>query len=184
MLAIMKIRSILLVLIVVLFGLGLLVYAAMNARSTVTAERVFKAPNEKIWKLMTEADSIQKWWGPTGYTSPKIENDPREGGRLLFGMRSTSGQTHWNTGTYTAVVPQRKLVARFSFANESGQPVPAKSLGLPGDWPDEIIMTIELNESEGQTEVKVTEAGIPMIMYFFAQLGWKQQFDKIEALLQ
>lgn len=160
------------------------VFVARSRSSTVHVERTVPAPAEKVWKLWNDPESMKKWWGPKDYTAPIIKNDLRVGGTFLFSMRSQKGEMFWNTGIYKEVVANTRIVSALSFCDENGKAVPGSEVPVPGKWPDEIAVTVEFKEASGKTTVTVTEVGIPLIMKFFAALGWQQQLDKFETLLQ
>lgn len=167
----------------IVIALAVVILVARKIGSTVQVERTFNAPIVRVWQLWTDEESMKKWWGPTGYDAPVIKNDFRLGGRYLFSMRSPGGKTNWNSGVYKEIVPQQKIVSTMSFSDETGKAIPGAQVKLPGDWPDEIILTMTFTETRGKTTIAITEAGIPLIMKLPAGMGWRQQFDKLEALL-
>ena len=163
--------------------LALLVLGAWNLHTTVRAERTFNAPIADVWRVWNDGDSIQKWWGPKGYTALVVRNDAREGGSYLWGMKSGQGKIFWSTGTYREVVVNKKIVSTMSFSNGSGKRIPGSQVSVPGKWRDEITIIVEFSESAGKSTVTVAEVGIPLIVYPLSKIGWAQQFDKIQALL-
>lgn len=160
-----------------------LVLGAWNFRTTVSTQRTFNAPAAAVWKVWTDADSVKKWWGPRGYTALVARDDVREGGSYLWAMKSEKGMMYWNTGTYTEVVANKKIVSTMAFADENGKAIPGSQVSAPGRWPNEITVIVEFSEVEGKTRATVTEVGIPLIVYPLAKIGWAQQFDKIQPLL-
>jgi uncharacterized protein YndB with AHSA1/START domain len=163
--------------------LALFVLGAWNLHATVRAERTFNAPAAAVWRVWNDTDSIQKWWGPKGYTALVVRNDVREGGSYLWAMKSAQGRMFWSTGTYKEVVANKRIVSTMSFSNENGKTIPGSQVSVPGRWPDEITVVVEFSESEGKARVTVTEVGIPLIVYPLTKIGWAQQFDKIQLLL-
>ena len=163
--------------------LALLVLAAWNCHTTVRTERTFNASVTDVWKVWNDADSIQKWWGPKGYTGLVVRNDVREGGSYLWAMKSGQGRMYWSTGTYKEVVPNKNIMSTMSFSDENGKPIPSSQVSVPGHWPDEITIIVEFSESQGKARVTVAEVGIPVIVYPLSKMGWAQQFDKIQSLL-
>ena len=159
------------------------VLIARKSSTTVYVERTFSAPVEKVWRVWNDPESMKKWWSPKDYTAPVIKNDFRAGGAFLLSMRSPKGEMFWNTGTYKEIVPNRKIVSTMSFSDETGKAIPGSEVKVPGEWPDEITVTVEFKEAERKTTVTITEVGIPLIMKLFAKLGWEQQLDKFETLL-
>lgn len=164
--------------------LALLVLCAWNFDTTVRTERTFNASVADVWGVWNDPDSIQRWWGPKGYTALVARNDVREGGGFLWAMKSEQGKMFWNTGTYKEVVANRKIVSTMSFSNENGKTIPASQVSIPGRWPDDITVIVDFGESEGKTRVTVTEVGVPFITYPLMKLGWAQQFNKIQSLLE
>jgi uncharacterized protein YndB with AHSA1/START domain len=172
-----KVGAIVLVAMIVLAMIGLRVH------TKVSVQRTFNAPVDKLWQIWTDAETIKKWWGPNGYKAPAIRNDFRVGESYLWAMESPKGEVFRNTGTYKEIVSKKRIVSTMSFADKDGNPIPGSQAPVPGSWPDEITVIVEFNESNGRTEVRVSELGIPVIGKIFARIGWAQQFDKIELLL-
>jgi uncharacterized protein YndB with AHSA1/START domain len=163
--------------------LGALILGAWNVSTTVSTERTFNAPAAEVWKVWNDAESIQKWWGPKGYSAVVVRNDVRPEGDFLWGMQSGHGQTSWNTGTYREVVAGRRIVSTMSFSDEKGRVIPGPRAPVPGRWPDAITVIADFSESTGKAKVTVTEVGVPLIVYPLMKIGWGQQFDKIQLLL-
>ena len=106
--------------------LALLVVGAWNFRTIVSMEHTFNASEADVWRVWNDANSIQKWWGPRGYTALVVRNDVREGGSYLRAMKSEQGRMFWSTGTYKEVVPNKRIVSTMSFSNESGKTIPVR----------------------------------------------------------
>jgi uncharacterized protein YndB with AHSA1/START domain len=165
-------------------ALGLFIYVAQKKSVVVKVERTFNAPIEKVWTVWNDTESIKQWWSPKGYSAPVIKNDFRVDGSFLFSMQAPDGKMSWNTGKYIEIIEHQKIVSKMSFSDENGNMVPAAKYGLPGDWPDEVTVTVEFKDLGGKTQVHIEETGIPLIMSVFARMGWDQQFDKFENLLK
>ena len=165
--------------------LGMVVFGvlALEVRTTGSYERTFNAPNEQVWRVWNDPDSIKQWWGPAGYTAPTISNDLRVGGAFLWAMKSPKGEMFWNTGVYQEVVPNSRIVSTMSFADEAGKALPGSKAPVPGRWPDAITVTTEFSESNGKTKVTVKEVGMPLLVMILSRVAWDQQFDKIAGLL-
>ncbi len=87
-----------------------------NERTTAYAdgpdlvmERVFDAPRELVWKVLTDPDRIPHWWGPRTTTMTVVEQDVRVGGHWRWIAHSSEGDAPF-TGTYLEVVPPERLV--------------------------------------------------------------------------
>lgn len=73
-------------------------------------ERIFDAPRELVWKVMTDPEGITRWWGPHGYTTTVVEMDVRPGGRWRWINHTTDGQDAPFKGEYLEVVPPERIV--------------------------------------------------------------------------
>ena len=149
----------------------------------ITVKHTFHAAIETVWDLWNDSESIKEWWSPRHFTAPVIKNDFREGGDYLFSMRAPDGAVSWNSGTYQEIVPLKKIVSIMSFCDENGNFIKANQLGLPGDWPDHIKISVMFEAKGAGTTVTIEESGIPPVMESFAKMGWQQQFEKFDALL-
>jgi len=176
-------KKILIALGVVAVVLAIIIGVSLQTRTTIHVEHTLNAPPDRIWQMWNDPEVIKKWWGPTNYSCPIAKNDPRVGGGYFLGMQGPDGKIAYNLGTYTEVVPLKKMVSKLSFADESGNPVPASKYGLPGNWADVVQVTVEFQEADGKTLIKITEEDIPTIMKIFAKMGWEQQFEKMDAFI-
>ncbi len=172
--------------LVVLFALGVSAFfLAARFSTSIQITRTFIAPIDRVWSNFNDADTMKRWWSPKDYTAPIIKNDFRVGGTFFYSMRSPSGQMHYNTGTFTEIELNKKIVARMSFADETGKAISAAEARLPGKWPEQVEVKVEFEDLDGQkTKVRVTESGIPLIMSVFAKMGWEQQFDKFAKVVE
>src|SRR5215207_6544179 len=84
--------------------------------------RVFDAPRELVFKVWTQPEHLVRWWGPKGFTTPSCQIDVRPGGAYRTLIRSAEGKDHWMRGVYREVVPPERLVMRFAWEDENGEP--------------------------------------------------------------
>jgi len=146
----------------------------------VVIHRVLDLPVSKVWRALTEAEEFKKWWGPRGYTCPSSKMEARVGGKYLNCMRGPDGKDTWSTGVVKELIPQKKLVITDSFSDEKGNIKPASEYNMPGKWPDELLITFELEEADGATKLKLLHEGIPAEMHDDCIKGWNECFDKLE----
>ena len=88
-----------------------------NERTTVYSEgrdlvieRVFDAPRDLVWKVMTDRKRVTRWWGPRGYTTTVVAMDLRVGGKWRWINHTTSGEDAPFKGEYLEVVPPERIV--------------------------------------------------------------------------
>jgi uncharacterized protein YndB with AHSA1/START domain len=80
--------------------------------STATYTRVFDAPRELVFRCLIEPEHLQRFWGPTGTTTPAdgIVVDPRPGGAFETVMVSESdGSRYVMRAVYDEVVEPERL---------------------------------------------------------------------------
>jgi uncharacterized protein YndB with AHSA1/START domain len=130
-------------------------------RPGLAVTRVFAAPRELVFRAWTEPERLKRWWGPKGFTTPFCAVDLREGGVLLYCMRSSEGRDFWGRGVFREIVVPERLVLAMSFADAEGNVVPATYYGLGPDWPLETLMTVTFEELAGVTRVTVRDEGVP-----------------------
>jgi uncharacterized protein YndB with AHSA1/START domain len=146
------------------------------ARRTTAAvlklTRRFRAPPERVFRAFTDLATLQKWWGPKGFTLPKARLDPRPGGTYRFDMHAPSGSVHVLTGTFREVVPPRRLVYSW--------------IWLDGDMKGgETLVTLEFRPWGAGTELRLVHEGFPGAAARNSHRGgWSQCFDRLGALLR
>ncbi len=153
----------------------------MNTNKDIIITREFNAPRKAVWDMWTTPEGMKVWHGPNGYSCPVAKMDVREGGTYHTAMRADNGDTHWSTGTYKEIVPLKKLVCSDHFADENGNILNAQSLGMPGNWPDELTVTVNLEETANGTRMTMKHEGIPAEMREMCAKGWNECFDKMAA---
>ena len=161
----------------------------MVAENQVVITRVFDAPVERVWAAWADSEQIKKWWGPAEFTAPHITNDFREGGKYLFAMHGPAGTEFdvdmWSTGTYTEIVPLKRIVYIDSFADADGNAVAPEVYGMSG-LPAEMLVTLEFEAiDDGRTQLTLTHAGAPTGSEHARNMeaGWNQSLDKLAASL-
>ncbi len=146
--------------------------------------RVFDAPRDLVWNAWTDPESLKRWWGPKGFTTPYAKIDLRVGGKYLNCMRSPEGKDYWSTGVYREIVPMERIVCTDSFADEEGNVVPATHYGMGPDLPIEMLVTVTLEDQGGKTKLTLRHAGLPAGPdQEGAEAGWSQSLDKLAVAL-
>lgn len=156
--------------------------ATATKTKTLVINRTFNLPLSTVWRAWTEPESFKKWWGPTGFTCPDCHIDFRVGGKFHASMQDKEGRKTWSIGTYREIVPQKKFVCTDNFADEDGNVISAKAAGMPGEWPENVLLTVELKENNGKTEMTLTHDNIPENMFDDCRTGWNESLDKLEKI--
>jgi uncharacterized protein YndB with AHSA1/START domain len=73
------------------------------ANKQLLVTREFKAPIEKVWRAWTEAEQLDKWWGPRPWNAETKTMDFKPNGQWLYAMVGPAGEKHWSNVFFTAV---------------------------------------------------------------------------------
>lgn len=153
--------------------------------NTLTLERSFSAPIEKVWEALTVADSLKKWWCPPGMESPHISVDFKKGGIFRYCFSSSDGKEFWGRGVYQTIEQPKFLSFLDTFTDSQGSPVPSSYYGMSGEEIIESLVAFSLTTDNGITTMKMTgDNPHDDSMLENMKKGWNGMFDKLEILLQ
>lgn len=151
-----------------------------NNRTTLTLQsdneilitRVFNAPRELVFKVLTDPELIPRWWGPKDTTTIVDYMDVRPGGGYRYIHRSGDGEVIFH-GEIREVVPNERVVQTTSI---EGMPGPA------------VVDTMTLEEHDGKTTLTVLEecpsAEVrDAIIASGMEEGMKESYDRLAELL-
>jgi uncharacterized protein YndB with AHSA1/START domain len=156
----------------------------MAADLTVT--RVIDAPVQNVWAALIEAESIKQWWGPAGFTAPKVVADVGVGRSTLVCMTAPGFPLMCNSWTYTEVAPGERLAFDQGWVDESGNSVDPADLGLPADIPAIVphLLTVKAL-ADGRTELSWSEFGYASVETAAqSKIGLDSVLDKLVASLE
>jgi uncharacterized protein YndB with AHSA1/START domain len=139
---------------------------------TVTFQRVFRAPAERVFRAFIDPDAMVKWLPPHGFTGRVHEMDARVGGgyRMSFTQLS-NGQSHSFGGHFLDLLPAELLRHTDSF----------DAAELPG----QMVTTIRFTTVSVGTEVNIEQAGIPdPIPPEACCLGWQESLQLLALLVE
>jgi|SRR5688572_27494802 len=120
---------------------------AEPGKSTIRIERVFNAPRDKFYRVITDKDLIPKWWIGPGYEVVCEALDVREGGHWKHIQTMPDGTKFAFFGVYHEVAKNERIVQTFEFS------------GLP-ERGHVILEKMELFDEDGgkKTKLVVTQA--------------------------
>ncbi len=150
----------------------------------VVIERTFEVPPEVVWRMWTESEHFQSWYGPTGASIPFATMDVRVGGKRLvcMEMKTPGGDMQmWFTGEFREVITNKRLVYTDSMSDEDGNVVSPAALGMPG-LPETTEVIIELTDLGGRTHMVLTHVGVSADSGGAG--GWSAALDKLAARLE
>lgn len=153
--------------------------------------RVVRAPRDLVYKVWTELEHLQQWFGPKGCTLEHCSLDLRPGGAFLYCMRFGTQGEMWGKWVFREVSRDR-LVFVSSFADAQGNVVRAP---FSDEWPLETLSTVTFEEHAGigrGTVVTLTGSPIGATAAEQAKFdgfhdsmhqGWGGTFEQLEAHL-
>lgn len=86
----------------------------------IRVERIFEAPRERLFAVMTDPELIPEWWGPRRYTTRVDQMDVRPGGDWRFVCRDEDGSEEGFRGSYRELTPPERIVQTFEWEPMAG----------------------------------------------------------------
>jgi uncharacterized protein YndB with AHSA1/START domain len=151
--------------------------------------RVFDAPRELVWKVWTQTEHLEHWWGPKGCTLQVKELDFRPGGVFLYCMQVPEVGQMWGKWVYREIVEPEKFSYISSFADENGNTIRAPFSSM---FPLEVLSTLTISQHEGRTTLTMhavpidtseAEQQLFQSMHSSMQQGWGGTLDQLAAYL-
>lgn len=154
--------------------------------NVLVLERVFDAPRELVFKALSEAEHLKRWFGPKGWPLTVCNIDFRPGGVWHFCMKCIDesqeyyGQESWGKAVYHEIVEPERIVYVDSFSDAEGNIVE----GMP-----ETLITMTFVEHEGKTKLishaqYASAEALKTVMDMGMLQGITETWDKLEQFLE
>src|ERR1041385_5071414 len=117
-------------------------FEVSESAEEIRLTRLFDAPKQLVFEVMTRPEHIRQWWGQLGpgYSVPVCEVDLRVGGKWRFVNRHPKGEAVFY-GEYREISPPDRVVFTEIFA----------------PYPDAVsVVTSVLTEESGKTRLTAT----------------------------
>jgi uncharacterized protein YndB with AHSA1/START domain len=135
--------------------------------SALVVRRVFKTDRQTLFAAFARADEMSRWFFPWKGGRAEATNRFEVGGTYQVEMFPPDGGSYMHTGEYKDIVPQQKIVFTWNS--------PAVK---------DTLVTIELHEVNGGTEVVLTHEFLPSEeAYGSHQEGWAGCLDRLDDLV-
>lgn len=153
---------------------------------TLTIERIFDAPKEKLWRAYADKEWFEKWWGPEGWETTTKEFNFAPGGKIHYGMKCVDenqgewfGKESWGLMQIESVDEPNSFTAMDYFSNPEGsadETMPSQKF------------VVELVDENGSTRLVcrcVTETAdqLEELVKMGMVEGFSSQMNKLEQLL-
>jgi uncharacterized protein YndB with AHSA1/START domain len=104
--------------------------ATSDTDPVIVISRVYDAPRELVWKVLTDPAHVAQYWGGPGFTNPVCEMDLRPGGAWRHVMRTPDGHEFTFNSVFVEVEPPERLVWRPAEASAGGPPAVLQTVVL------------------------------------------------------
>lgn len=136
--------------------------------------RTFDAPPALVFRLWSQAQHMQRWMGPKGFTCTHCEIDFRPGGRWLACIESEQSGPLWMGGEFREIEPDRRIA--FTFGDRD----PAVNI-----HPSTEVVVTFTDRGDGQTLQTFHQTGFPTVDFRNGHIaGWTSAFEKAETYAQ
>ncbi len=133
----------------------------------VVVRRLIPVPREDVFAAWLDAAAMTEWMLPGSTTRSTIELDPRVGGKFRIVM-SHGDRDSEHRGEYLAIEPPALLSFTWISLGTDQQPT---------------IVTIELAERDGGTELTLTHRNLPASKIETHTTGWNDIVRKLAEVL-
>ena len=145
---------------------------SQQRRLVLEQARVFDAPTERMFGLLTDPTELAKWWGPHGFTTPEIQLDLRVGGIYRFTMQPPDGEAFHLSGAFLEVHPSDRV----SFTFRWDEPDPDDR---------ETVVVLSLDSQGRATKVSLRQAEFATEERLeLHRNGWADSFEKLDSVLK
>jgi uncharacterized protein YndB with AHSA1/START domain len=134
-------------------------------------EKDLGSPPERIFAAFIEAEQFRQWWGPAGFTVPRLQLDVTEGAEYRITMQPPEGDAFHLGGTFRVVEAPRLLV--FTFAWEEPDPDDQETLVTVTLEPTAAGTHLALDQGPFKTESR----------WELHRDGWTETLERLERFL-
>jgi uncharacterized protein YndB with AHSA1/START domain len=140
--------------------------------STIRLHRVLRAPAARIYKAFIDADAMNKWLPPNGFTGKVTQMDAKVGGGYKMSFTNFgTGSSHSFGGKFLELVPGERI----RYTDQFDDP------NLPGT----MTTTVVLKKVMTGTDVQITQEGVPdAIPAEMCYLGWQESLVLLGKLVE
>jgi len=138
-------------------------------KTSLEIKRVINAPPSRVYAAWTDPEQLKQWWGPKEVKTRNFSADARVGGKYRWDLINQEGEEMSVFGEYRELVPDKRIV--FTWKWDDDEAWEAKNS----------VVTIELSECDGGTELKLTHVQLPSeASRDRHNEGWNSVLDRFE----
>lgn len=133
----------------------------------VIVRQTFPVTRERLFRAWSRPEELVEWFSPEGYENPSADADVRPGGRFRIAMRKLpDGEPFYVSGEYREVEFPARLVFTWSWED-------------PTENVRDTLVTVDLIERDGSTEVVLMHERLPLERRESHTQGWQALLAKL-----
>jgi uncharacterized protein YndB with AHSA1/START domain len=133
--------------------------------------RVLPAPRAVVYRAITDATELRKWWGPRGFTTPYAAFDPKIDAGYRIAMQPPDGDLFHLSGEFREVEPPSRLTYTFRW-------------DPPHPDDRETVVTLSLDDRGDKTRVRLTQGEFAtQERYALHEAGWTESLERLDRLV-
>jgi uncharacterized protein YndB with AHSA1/START domain len=144
---------------------------AQSAGLTLEMTRVLAAARWVVFGAFSDPSELAKWWGPEGFSVPRLAFEPHVGGSFRIEMQPPEGDAFYLIGEFCEVDPPARLAYTFLWEDAD---------------PDDVETLVELSFRDLGESTEVILIQRPFKTEARRELhrnGWTDSFSKLQQLL-
>ncbi|WP_313616600.1 SRPBCC domain-containing protein [Agrobacterium sp.] len=141
----------------------------MTDKMEVLNERLFTVDRTTLFRAFSEAELLEQWWGPHGFTNRISAFDFRIGGTWQITMTASNGTDFHNVSTFREIVVPQRIVF------EHHEPIHVYTM--------EIDLTDEMEGTRLNWRMVFNATEENLQLQKFIKAANEQNFDRLEDLL-
>jgi uncharacterized protein YndB with AHSA1/START domain len=138
-------------------------------KTSLEITRFINAPRSRVYSAWTDPAQLRQWFGPEFVQTNDLVADLRVGGKFRWDLTNPEGEKMTCLGEYRELVPDRKIVFTWKWDDDEA-------------WENhDSVVTVELSDRDGGTEVKLTHEKLPSEESRDRHNdGWNSVLDRLE----
>ncbi len=140
----------------------------------ISMSRLFNAPRELVFKVMTDPQYIPQWWGRRHHTTVVDKMDVKEGGLWRYVEHDEQGNEFAFHGVYHSIRAPERIVDTFEYEGT----------------PDHVILETMILEAQADGTTRLTVSSVfqavadrDWMLDSGMEEGSNESYDRLEELL-
>jgi uncharacterized protein YndB with AHSA1/START domain len=155
-----------------------------NKTREVEITYTFNAPRSDVFNAWTNQADLEQWFAPHGCVIKYKKFEFKVGGTFHSRISNPQYGDCWCIGEYKEIAAPAKIVYTLLNADENGNPIDPKSIGIDPEWPGETLVSITFSENEGKTTIILKQnAPETIAKKTGAYPSWIQMLERLDQTI-